>query len=56
MIRQFNFITKLGKPPYYKSPSKGEGSFGSVYLVKRATDNKLYALKRVSKQLHKYNS
>lgn len=25
----------------------GEGSFSSVYLVKRISDNKLYALKKV---------
>jgi NIMA (never in mitosis gene a)-related kinase len=36
MIRNFNIIRKLG-----------EGSFGCVYLAKRLTDGKVYALKKV---------
>jgi len=36
MIRDFNVIKKLG-----------EGSFGTVYLVKRLSDGQLYAMKKV---------
>ena len=49
--KDFNVVKKLGK--YLLDISYGivigEGSFGSVYLVKRRSDKQLYALKRVSK-------
>ena len=31
----------------YEKTALGEGSFGSVYLVRRISDNQLYALKKV---------
>jgi hypothetical protein len=64
MLRQFNVIRKLGKlkpswqqytplqtnifKPILNITILGEGSFGSVYLVKRISDSQLYALKKVS--------
>jgi len=36
MLRQFNIIKKLG-----------DGSYGSVYLVKRISDGQCYALKKM---------
>ena len=58
MLREFNFIRKIGKLSLYArytffyvfKPHNclGEGSFGSVYLVKRISDNLNYALKKVS--------
>jgi serine/threonine protein kinase len=50
MIRQFNIIRKIGNRAFLLL---GEGSFGAVYLVKRSTDNNLYALKRVRLMLIK---
>lgn len=49
MLRQFNIIKKLGKsPPLASDTIIGDGSYGSVYLVKRISDGQFYALKKVS--------
>lgn len=45
MINDFQILSKLGKT----SPKlcKGEGAYSAVYKVKRLTDKRIYALKRV---------
>ena len=52
MQRQFSVIKPLGNTISQLNMKRflfciGEGTFGSVYLVKRTTDGNYYALKRV---------
>ena len=62
MLREFNFLRKLGKFSLFLCVQTdgssnilfnilGEGSFGNVYLVRRISDGCLYALKKVSMPL-----
>lgn len=44
-MKNFTTISKLGKFSL-RSPA-GEGAFSTVYKVRRASDNQIYALKKV---------
>ena len=44
MIKEFTILSKLGR---WHHLTGGEGAFSTVYKVKRITDGKEYALKRV---------
>jgi len=48
-LRDFIVLNKLGMPSSYSNAFLGSGSFSEVFKVKRITDNKIYALKKVNK-------
>ena len=50
-LRDFIVLNKLGMPSSYFNAFLGSGSFSEVFKVKRITDNKIYALKKVNKSL-----
>jgi NIMA (never in mitosis gene a)-related kinase len=50
-LEQFSILTKLGKSPKLKFNVRvGDGSYSSVYKVKRLEDSLEYALKKVKIQ------
>lgn len=53
MLKNFLIIRTLGMYNRKLIIFLGEGSFGTVYLVKRKTDGQFYALKKVSKSFLK---
>ena len=46
-LKNFTVLKSLGKLPSTITVRLGEGAFSTVYLVKRLSDNQLYALKKV---------
>ena len=46
-ISEFQIHEKLGTPLYFNFAFLGEGAYSTVYKVKRISDQKTYALKKV---------